>query len=152
VTATKRRSKKPQRARKHQELTYRSGLEDSIGNFLKKNNVQYEYEKERISYTIPESQHVYTPDFSYTASDGHLILIEGKGIWSYEDRYKHLLIREQYGDTLDIRFVFSRSLSRISKGSKTTYRDICRGLGRGAFRGVTWQYADKQIPREWLQE
>lgn len=77
--------------------------------------------------------------------------IETKGIWAYDDRYKHYLIRCQHPE-LDIRFVFTRSKSRISKGSKTTYRDICEGRGRGVFRGVTWKYADKTIPKEWLNE
>jgi predicted nuclease of restriction endonuclease-like RecB superfamily len=147
-----KKKKKVSRSRRVNKLTYRSGLEDSIGNFLTKQGVKYEYEKEKIKYIIPESSHIYTPDFSFKASDGHTIYIEGKGIWEYSDRYKHLLLKRQYGDRLDIRFIFTRSKSRITKESKTTYADICEGLGRGPFRGVRWRYADKQIPREWLKE
>ena len=26
------------------------------------------------------------------------------------------------------------------------------GKGRGNFKGVTWQYADRKVPVEWLEE
>lgn len=150
--ARKARKKKVIRRRVKGANKYRSGLEDDIGNYLTKQSVKYNYEKEKINYIVPSSSHIYTPDFTFTAKDGHTIYVEAKGIFTYEDRYKHLLIRQQHGDKYDIRFVFSRSKSRISKGSKTTYADICNGLGRGAWRGVCWKYADKQVPDSWLTE
>lgn len=54
---------------------------------------------------------------------------------------KHLHIKAEHPD-LDIRFVFSNSKQRISKTSKTTYADWCLKHG--------FQYADKEVPKEWL--
>lgn len=139
--------------RRHNSSIYRSGLEDTNYEILKNAGVQFEYEPKdkRVKYTKPATNHSYLPDFVVRTSSGKLLLIETKGIWSYEDRLKHLLIRQQHPE-LDIRFVFSRSKSKISKGSTTTYRDICEGRGRGKFKQVCWSYADKTIPYEWLSE
>ena len=60
-----------------------------------------------------------------------------------EDRRKMRLVKEQNPE-LDIRFVFTRSSSKINKGSKTTYADWCSRYG--------FKYADKLIPEEWLNE
>jgi predicted nuclease of restriction endonuclease-like RecB superfamily len=132
---------------------YRSGLEDSVATKLKELGIDFQYEPKegRISYTVPASNHSYTPDFYVTTKSGKTIVIETKGLWSAEDREKHRLIKEQHPD-LDLRFVFTRSKAKINKNSKTTYADICEGRGRGPFKGVTWLYADKRIPDEWLQE
>lgn len=139
--------------KKHNTNTYRSGLEVSVAEELNKLKVVYEFEPKdgKINYTVPSSLHEYTPDFVITTKSGKQIIIETKGIWDYADRYKHLLIRQQHPD-LDIRFVFTRSRNRIRKGSRTTYADICEGLGRGPFKNVRWLYADKSIPKEWLEE
>jgi len=51
------------------------------------------------------------------------------------------LIKEQY-PKLDIRFVFSRSKTKINKGSNTTYGMWADKYG--------FPYADKLIPKEWL--
>ena len=128
-------------------------MEEKIAKELEDQGVQYEYEPSdgKITYEVPATERTYTPDFYIKTRSGKTIIIETKGIFDYDDRFKHLLIKQQYPD-LDIRFVFQRSKSRIRKGSKTTYADICNGLGRGAFKGVRWQYADKCIPREWLEE
>lgn len=140
-------------ARRHSKRSYRSGLEYDIACDLRKKKVIYEYEPSdgKIVYTIPESLHKYTPDFVITSKSGKRIIVESKGIFDYTDRKKHLLIRQQHPE-LDIRFVFTRSKQKIRKGSKTTYADICEGRGKGEFKGVTWPYADKTIPRSWLNE
>lgn len=130
---------------------YESGLEASIAKQLQSRGIEFDYESIRIPYTIPATEHKYTPDFRVVTPSGKEIIIESKGIWTYDDRYKHLLIRKEHPE-LDIRFVFTRSKTKISKGSKTTYADICEGRGRGRFRGVVWMYADKRIPTEWLKE
>ena len=133
-------------------MLFRSGLEKEISKQLKRNNISFTYEKDKISFLVPETKKVYTPDFKIkTKNSGKIIFIEGKGIWVYEDRYKHLLLRQQYPN-LDIRFVFTNAKNKIRKGSKTTYADICEGRGRGEFKGITWKYASKKIPKEWLEE
>lgn len=116
---------------------FKSKLEEEIAKYLKKKKVKCIYESLKIKYTIPESEHTYTPDFPLPND----IIVEAKGIFDAADRKKHLLIRAQHPD-LDIRFVFSRSASRISKRSKTTYADWCNAHG--------FLYADKTIPAEWL--
>lgn len=136
-----------------ERASYKSGLEDTNSKLLDEKGVQYSYEPKWgvIKYTVPATICNYTPDFYITTKSGKTIIVETKGLWDAKDRKKHLLIREQYPE-LDIRFVFTRSKAKISKNSTTTYADICEGKGRGSFKGVTWKYADKIIPEEWLDE
>jgi hypothetical protein len=101
--------------------------------------VDGDYEGEKIEYVKPESRHKYTRDFRLPNG----IIVETKGIFTADDRKKHLLIKEQHPHE-DIRFVFTRSNSRISKVSSTTYADWCRKNG--------FQFADKDVPDAWLQE
>lgn len=119
---------------------YRSGLEESIANQLSKNNILFKYEDKdkKIEYTKPQTNHKYTPDFPFEN-----IIIETKGRFVTEDRAKHLLIKKQHPN-LDIRFIFSNSKAKISKVSKTTYADWCIKNG--------FKFADKEIPKDWLQE
>lgn len=125
--------------KRHNSSTYRSGLEKRVSAFLESFSIDPQYEENYLEYVIPESLHKYTPDF--VLPNG--IVIETKGVWDAQDRKKHLLIKEQHPE-LDIRFVFSRSKAPIYKGSKTTYASFCEKNGI--------QYADKQIPEEWIKE
>jgi len=118
---------------------YRSGLEDTVAEQLDMMRVKYTYEELKISYTVPESKHTYTPDF--VLSNG--IIVETKGRFVTADRKKHLLVKRQH-PKLDIRFVFSNPKQRISKLSKTTYADWCNKYG--------FKWAAKEIPNEWLSE
>ena len=118
---------------------YRSGLEEELAEQLTQAGVAYSYEEKVIPYTKPESKHRYTPDF--VLPNG--IIIESKGRFVTEDRQKHILIKAQHPD-LDIRFVFTRSKTTISKTSKTTYADWCVKHG--------FLFADRRIPAEWLSE
>ena len=118
---------------------YRSGLEDKIADQLKSLSVPVKYEERKISYSVPESLHTYTPDFELPNG----IIIESKGRFVAADRKKHLLIKQQYPH-LDIRFVFSNSKAKINKGSKTSYADWCDKFG--------FLYADKLIPEGWINE
>jgi hypothetical protein len=116
---------------------YRSGLEEVISNKLAENNIDGEYEKHKIKYVKPATEHTYTPDFKLPNG----IFVETKGRFVTEDRKKHVLIRKQHPE-LDIRFVFQNSKNKIRKGSPTTYADWCNKHG--------FKYADKVIPQEWL--
>ena len=148
-----RRKRASKSVRKPRSPAYRSKFESTIGHQLECSRTEYEYEPSgrRIRYVIPEKSGTYLPDFVYTSRSGKEIIIEAKGLWTYEDRYKHLLIKQQQPE-LDIRFVFQRASNRISKGSKISYRDICEGRGRGIWSGVTWPYSETTIPEEWLKE
>jgi hypothetical protein len=132
---------------------YKSRLEKTNATYLKDKDYPFFYEPKegRIKYVIPASIHTYTPDFWIPKKDGSWIVVETKGIWEYTDRLKHVWIKTQY-PRLDLRFVFSNSRTKTSKGAKQTYADICEGRGRGVFRGLKWQYADKRIPEAWLNE
>ena len=119
---------------------FRSGLEEEIAKQLTDLGVSYDYETLTILYKKPEQQSRYTPDF--TLPNG--IIIEGKGQFVTSDRKKHKIIRKEFGDKYDIRFVFSNSKQKIGKKSKTTYADWCERYG--------FKYADKEIPKSWIKE
>lgn len=123
----------------HTTSPYRSGLEDKIAAQLERLGVPISYEKNHIKYTKPASSHTYTPDWHLPNG----IYVESKGIFSSEDRKKHLLIKKQH-PKIDIRFVFSNSKAKISRGSKTTYADWCKKNN--------FKYADKLIPEAWIAE
>ena len=101
--------------------------------------VEYTYEKLKLKYIRPASEHVYTPDF--VLPNG--IIVETKGRFLAADRQKHILVK-RHNPELDIRFVFSNSNAKISKASKTTYAMWCRKNG--------YKFADKTIPEEWVNE
>ena len=121
---------------------YRSGLEDKLSEQISDAGLDVNYETDKITYTVPERQSTYTPDFRINTSNGEFY-IEGKGRWTVDDRHKHLLIREQHPN-LDIRFVFSNANAKLYKGSPTTYAQWCDKFG--------FRYANKTIPPEWLKE
>lgn len=118
---------------------YRSGLEEKVSAQLVAAGVNAAYEETKIEYIKPERTAKYTPDF--VLPNG--IIIETKGRFLTDDRQKHLLVKAQHPQ-LDIRFVFSRSATTISKASKTTYALWCQKYG--------FKYADKLIPQAWLKE
>ena len=117
---------------------YRSGLEDKVSKQLQESGVSFEYETLKIQYEVNETRR-YTPDFILPNG----IIIETKGRFVAADRKKHLLIQQQHSH-LDIRFVFSNSRAKLSKGAKSTYAEWCEKHG--------FLYADKEIPEEWLYE
>ena len=116
---------------------YRSGLEDAISDDLRVRGVGFEYETMKIKWVLNENK-TYTPDFILPNG----IIIESKGRFVAADRKKHLKVKEQH-PTLDIRFVFSNSRGKLSKGAKSTYGDWCDKHG--------FIYSDKRIPDEWLK-
>lgn len=118
---------------------WRSGLEAKVGAYLSEHGVDYEFEETTLRYEVPARPARYTPDF--VLPNG--IIIETKGRWVTADRQKMALIKEQHPD-LDIRMVFSRASTRISKTSKTTYAMWCRKHG--------FPYADRFPPLAWLNE
>ena len=117
---------------------YRSGLEETIALQLTSLSVPVMYETEKFKYDVNEVR-TYTPDFILPNG----IVIESKGRFVAADRKKHLLIQKQH-IFLDIRFVFSNSKAKLTKGSKTTYGDWCTKHG--------FLFADRLIPEEWIKE
>ena len=65
---------------------FRSGLEERFIQELTEYNIDPNYEAIKFEYIVPESKHVYTPDFPVSPH----IVIETKGRWVLEDRQKML--------------------------------------------------------------
>jgi len=128
---------KKDRFRKARALGYRSGLEVSVARQLEEAGVDAKYEAVKIYYTPPQKTRTYTPD--WVLPNG--VVLESKGLFTSADRMKHLHIQAEHPD-LDLRFIFTNSQKTISKTSKTTYADWCRKHG--------FQFADKEVPQEWL--
>lgn len=118
---------------------FKSGLEEDLAKQLKNAGINPMYEQLKLKYTIPESNHTYTPDYAVCPT----IILEGKGYFSPADRKKMILIKAQYPD-IDFRFIFSNANQRINKNSKTTYAAWCEKYG--------FKYAHKRIPEQWLKE
>ena len=117
------------------EPKFRSNLEKNIADLLTGLGVSYEYESEKLSYTI---EHNYTPDFvlpNYT-------YLEAKGYWSPEDRRKILNVKKSNPE-IDLRMVFQSPYNTISKKSKTTYAKWCER------HDIPWS-SYQEIPIEWL--
>ena len=129
---------KPKTQRKHVVAKYRSGLEDKVAQQLALLGVPVLYETTKIEYRVDETRK-YTPDFMLPNG----IVVETKGLFTLDDRKKHLYIQKQHPE-LDVRFVFSNSRTKLRKGAKMTYADWCV---KNNFR-----FADKLIPEEWLNE
>ena len=114
-------------------------MEDTVAAQIAAAGLQVKYEEVRLAYVKPSKPSTYRPDFILPNG----IIVETKGRFLTEDRQKHKLLQEQHPD-LDLRFVFSRSSSRLTKASKTTYADWCRRYG--------FRFADARIPPEWFAE
>ena len=116
-------------------IKFRSKLEENIASLLEGLGVSYQYESEKLSYTI---EHNYTPDFvlpNYT-------YLEAKGYWSPEDRRKILNVKKSNPE-IDLRMIFQSPYNTISKKSKTTYAKWCER------HDIPWT-SYHNIPIEWL--
>ena len=134
------------------EPAFRSQLERGIAEQLEAAGIPVNFEKMKITYTVPEKEHKYTPDFHAGS-----IIIESKGAFGYgahsakfgggdpvKERQKLIHIKEQHPH-LDLRIVFQRAATKIRKGSPTSY-----AMWADA-NNIPW--ADKGvIPQEWLDE
>ena len=121
--------------RHEKPIKFRSKLEESVASLLEGLGVSYEYENEKLSYTI---EHTYTPDFKLP----NYIYLEAKGYWAPEDRRKILNVKKSNPE-IDLRMVFQSPYNTISKKSKTTYAQWCER------HDIPWSsYQD--IPIEWL--
>jgi hypothetical protein len=122
------------RPRRHLDATYKSGLEARFQAAALAEGWNLPYEANKIKYTIPESNHTYTPDFTVTSN----VYVETKGLWSGADRKKALLIKEQHPH-IKILYVLYRD-QRLSKKSDTTYLMWARkhGLDVCTFKDIAY--------------
>ena len=116
-------------------VKFRSKLEEKVANLLEGLGVSYEYESEKLSYTI---EHNYTPDFRLP----NYVYLETKGYWDAADRRKVLAVKKDNPD-VDLRMVFQSPYNTISKSSKTTYAKWCEK------HDIPW-CAFHNIPIDWL--
>jgi len=114
---------------------FRSGLEEKVADLLEGLGVSYQYESEKLSYTI---EHNYTPDFLLP----NYVYLETKGYWDAADRRKVLAVKRANPD-IDLRMVFQAPYNTISKKSKTTYAQWCENLN------IPWT-SFHNIPLDWL--
>lgn len=122
---------------KKKKVAYRSKAEAKFAEYLKENNIYFEYETIVLPYEVQEIRK-YTPDF--VLDD---FIIEFKGKFDTDARKKMKLIKKQYPDK-DIRLVFMQD-NRITKTSKTRYSDWARKNGFKYHIGIS-------LPKEWIKE
>tara|TARA_R100001082_G_scaffold41994_1_gene22334 strand:- start:204 stop:635 length:432 start_codon:yes stop_codon:yes gene_type:complete len=118
------------------QIKFRSKLEEKIADLLEGLGILYEYESEKLSYTI---EHNYTPDFVLP----NCRYLEAKGYWTAEDRRKILNVKKSNPE-IDLRMIFQAPYNTISKRSKTTYAKWCEK------HKIPWAHY-KNIPLDWLQ-
>lgn len=108
---------------------------------LRDRKVDFEYEKEMLTYVVPEAKRRYKPDFKLPNG----IIVEAKGQFDAATRAKMALVIEQNPDR-DIRLLFMRD-NKISKKSKTRYSEWCRQ------RKIKFHVSDQgSIPETWLTD
>jgi len=132
------------RVRISNKVELKSGLEEVVYNYLKKQKIHFTYEGMKITFDVPTFKKTYTPDFPINNS----FIVEAKGAFNSQDRKKHKLIKAQHPE-LDIRFVFSNSKTKIGKKSQTTYGKWCELF---KFKYHCVQSTKLPFPQEWLNE
>ena len=130
------RRRRTKKSSKRTSNGFRSGFEAKVAGQLRRCGIDYNYETLQIEYRKIAT---YLPDFILLNG----IILEAKGVWTVEDRTKHLLVREQHPE-LDVRLVFQNANNKIRKGSKTTYAAWCDK------KGLKW--CDKVIPKSWFRQ
>lgn len=116
----------------------RSTFEERFAKDLKDRGIEYEYEPDSFTYTVPRK---YTPDFK-PKKVAKRFYIETKGYFTPGDRAKTLRVLSEHPD-LDLRFVFQNAQNKLAKGSKTTYGGWCDK------HGIPW--AEKTAPAAWFK-
>ena len=123
---------------------YRSGFEVKVKKSLESRGIEFKYESEKLAYTVPESKHLYTPDFIVQTEVGTTIYVEAKGNFTAADRKKMKLVIEQNPDK-DIRLLFMRQ-NKIQRNSKTTYGSWCDK------HGIKWAVSSTGfVPESWVR-
>lgn len=121
------------------KASYRSGLEEVLARQITAAGQPIHFETYRIPFVQPAKNRHYTPDL--TLNNG--VIIEGKGIFTTDDRQKHIMVKAQH-PALDIRFVFSNAKAKIAPKSPTTYAKWAEDHG--------FKWSHKVIPEGWLHE
>ena len=119
---------------------FRSVFELKVNTWMKEEGINAPYEPCKLEYTVPSSNHKYTPDWKV----GNIVY-EGKGYFAASDRKKMLHIIES-NPGLTIRMLFQNAQAKINKRSKTSYADWCNKFE------IEWcDFRDKEKLLEWLK-
>ena len=111
-------------------LGFRSGLEDRVSHQITEAGLELLYETDKIGYVVPARDAKYTPDFKLPKKGG-FFYIETKGLWTVQDRARHLLIQSSsqisiFGLSSQIR---TRSCTRVlPPHTPRTVRSITSGM------------------------
>jgi len=130
--------KKSSTKRRHNPRRYRSGLEETLAEYLTHHQKEVRYELLKVQWEDLRYR-TYTPDFQLDNG----IICEAKGLFDNEDRRRHLAIQKQHPE-LDIRFVFSNAQAKLYKGAKSRYCNWCEKNN--------FKWSHRVIPLEWLLE
>ena len=125
---------------------YRNKFEEKTGAHLEAKAVQFEYETERLEYTVEGK---YTPDFIIKTKSGGKIYIETKGNGlSFDGHVKRKMIAvKKAHPELDIRILFYSDGNvgpKRKDGTRMKQSDWAKRYG--------FPYAIKEIPDDWLEE
>ena len=143
------------RLRSRYKHPYSSNYEFKVAKYMEENEIEFDYEPEKINYIYPikaglcsncGSEHVgrraiYTPDFRINSSG---VWVETKGKWDSKGRTKILAVLDTSGsiDRDNFRMLFMYN-NWITKAHKLTYMDWCEKHNIIAAVGTS-------IPEEWL--
>lgn len=87
------------------------------------------YEATELKYTIPATEHIYIPDWTVTATDGHSIYLESKGRFRTKaEADKYLLVRDSNPD-IDLRFIIQSDKTLMPRSKKTTMKQWLKKNG-----------------------
>lgn len=103
--------------RKHVDKgKYRSHFELEVSEKFPEDS----YESTELSYTIPAEQHKYVPDFTVTATDGHVVYVECKGRFRTKaEADKYLMVLDS-NPGIDLRFIIMDKETLMPRSKKTT--------------------------------
>lgn len=118
----------------------KSSFEDKILSELDRDNINYLYEPDKITYYV---ERLYIPDLLIND-----IYIELKGYLREDDQRKMRAVKAQHPE-LDIRFVFQNANATI-QGAKKRKDGSKMTCGQWADRyGFEW--SNQRIPKIWIE-
>ena len=106
------------KSRKHKKDCgkYKSHFEMEVAEKLGEEN----YEVSELTYEVPAVPHIYIPDFTVTAQDGHKINFECKGRFRTKaEADKYIYVRDSNPD-IDLRFILMDKKTLMPRSKKTT--------------------------------
>jgi hypothetical protein len=102
-----------------------------------------EYEKDKLSFTVPAKKRTYNPDWKIRDK----VYIETKGKLDRDTTEKMVLVKKQNPD-VTIYILFQRGSNKIRRGSKMTYLEWAEKNG---FEAACWTASRGEIPKHWLE-